>query len=88
MKLTGRELRDIRKRLGLSLEGLGRAFGYEGARQSVKSTVHRYETGERPLPAWIARLAIMYDRNGIPDDFFPSTDEKSRSCSDQNSAST
>lgn len=70
LTLSGEELRTIRKRLGLSLEGLGRALGYLGARQTVKNTVHRYETGERkPIPPWIARLIIMFDRFGVPKDF-------------------
>jgi|GEM_PF-6589579 len=68
-KMTGQELAAIRKRLGLSLIQFGRALGYQGEDNTVSVTVRRYEAPNgRPIPPWIARLAIMFDRFGIPDD--------------------
>lgn len=66
--MTGAELYDIRKRLGLSLYAMGRALGYEGSRNTVQVAMSRYERGDREIPPWIARLAIMYARFGVPDD--------------------
>lgn len=65
--MTPEEFRAIRARLGLSLAGLGRAIGYAGKK---RSTVHDYESGRRaPIPPWIARLLIMYDRHGVPEEW-------------------
>ena len=67
--MTGPEFAAIRKRLGLSTVEWGRALGYEGEDNTVSVTVRRYEAPNgRPLPPWIARLAAMYDRFGVPED--------------------
>lgn len=66
--MTGAELAAIRHKLGLSTVGMGRALGYEGADKTVSVTVRRYESEGRPIPPWIARLAAMYRRFGVPDD--------------------
>lgn len=65
--MTGPELKAIRQRLGLSVISMGRALGYGGNDRTVNVQVRRYEGGQRPIPEWIARLAIMYDRNGVLD---------------------
>lgn len=67
--MTGDGLKAIRKRLGLSVIEFGRVLGYEGEDNSVKVAVRRYERGDRPVPPWIARLAMMLDRYGVPEDF-------------------
>ncbi len=67
--MTGSELARIRKRLGLSLTGMGRALGYEGNKNTLQVAISRYENGDREIPPWIARLAQMYDRHGVPDDY-------------------
>lgn len=67
--MTGYEFSAIRKRLGLSLYDWGRALGYEGNRNTVQVAVSRYERGDRDIPPWIARLAMMFDRHGVPSDF-------------------
>ena len=64
--MTGPELRAIRQLLGLSLVGRGRALGYQGSAKTLNAQIHRYEAGERPVPPWIARLAAMYARHGVP----------------------
>jgi hypothetical protein len=66
--MTGPELASIRKTLGLGTVAFGRALGYEGADNTVSVTVRRYESDGRPIPPWIARLADMYRRFGVPDD--------------------
>jgi len=65
-EMTGPEMRAIRKRLGLSTVQLGRAFGYVGVDNSVSVTVRKYESGGKPIPVWLSRLMVMYDRHGIP----------------------
>lgn len=68
--MTGPELKAIRKRLGLSVIEMGRAIGYEGSDNTVNVTMRRYEAPNgRTIPPWIARLAIMFDRFGVPEDF-------------------
>ncbi|WP_072375399.1 helix-turn-helix transcriptional regulator [Hyphomicrobium sp. NDB2Meth4] len=67
--MTGSELQAIRRRLKLSLVRFGLALGYSGADKNVQTTMRRYEADEKPIPPWIARLAIMFDRYGVPDDF-------------------
>lgn len=65
--MTGPEFQAIRKRLGLSVIEMGRALGYEGKDNTVSVTVRRYEAPNgRPIPPWIARLAQMFDRHGVP----------------------
>lgn len=67
--MTGPELRVIRQSLGLSLVGFGRALGYQGSPKTLNAQVHKYETGERPIPPWISRLASMYQRHGVPEEW-------------------
>lgn len=65
--MTGRELAAIRHRLGLSTTGLGRAFGYTGSDVTASGTIRKYESDARPIPPWLGRLAMMFDRFGVPD---------------------
>ena len=62
------EFKQIRQALGLSTTEMGRALGYEGADNTVSVQIRRYESGARPIKPWIARLAEMYRRFGVPDD--------------------
>jgi transcriptional regulator with XRE-family HTH domain len=64
--MTGPELKTIRHRLGLSTTQLGRAFGYAGSDTTSAVTIRKYESGVRPIPPWLGRLAIMFDRHGVP----------------------
>lgn len=64
--MTGAELKAIRHRLGLSTTALGRAFGYESSAITASGTIRKYESGQRPIPPWLGRLAIMFDRHGVP----------------------
>ena len=66
--MTGPELRVIRKQLGLSVIQMGRALGYGGGDNTVSVQVRRWEGGQREIPPWIARLATMYGRHGVPKD--------------------
>ena len=63
--MTGAEFKSIRKRLGLSTVGMGRALGYEGQDNTVSVTVRRYESGMRPIPPTVAVLVMMFDRYGV-----------------------
>ncbi|MBJ6986091.1 hypothetical protein [Devosia sp. MC521] len=64
--MTGPELKAIRHRLGLSTLQLGRAFGYVGSDTTASVTIRKYESGQRPIPPWLTRLATMFDRHGVP----------------------
>lgn len=67
--MTGEELRDIRNKLGLSSEQMGRAFGFAGTPISAQMAIYKYEGGGRPIPIALARLAIMMERHGVPDEW-------------------
>lgn len=56
----------IREKLGLTWDEWGRALGYGGS--SPKGNIHRFMKGERLIPRYLARLARMYERYGIPRD--------------------
>ena len=66
-KMTGQRLREIRERLGLTRAELAFAVGYAGKPTSLEIQIGRYETGARPVPPWIGRLAVMYDAYGVPE---------------------
>lgn len=67
--MTGPEFLAIRRQLDLTLMEFGRALGYQGDRNTIQVAVRRYESGVRDIPPWIARLAEMYRRHGVPEDF-------------------
>lgn len=67
--MTGDDMKRIRHGLGLSTIELGRVFGYEGADNTVSVTIRRYESGQRPIPPWLGRLLVMFERFGVPADF-------------------
>lgn len=66
--MTGPELAAIRKHLGLGTVAFGRALGYRGNDNTVSVAIRLYESDGRPIPPWIANLAAMYGRFGIPAD--------------------
>ncbi len=41
-------------------------LGYEGSRRGNMTTIKRFETGKRPIPLPVAKLAWMIAQNGIP----------------------
>lgn len=65
--MTPLQFKFLRKRAGLSVAEWGRVLGYDGANVGVQ--IRQMETGAKPIRPWIARLAVMFDRCGIPDDF-------------------
>jgi transcriptional regulator with XRE-family HTH domain len=67
--MTGAELKAIRHRLGLSTRELGAAFGYRGNANTLSVAIRLYESGKRPIPPWIGRLATMFERHGVPPDW-------------------
>ena len=65
--MTGSELAAIRKSLGLSTTQWGRALGYSGTDASVSASVRRLEARhDDAIPTTVGRLALMYDRYGVP----------------------
>ena len=69
MTFTGDDMQRIRHQLELSTLELGRVIGYEGADDTVRVTIRRYESGRRPIPPWLGRLILMFERFGVPEDF-------------------
>ena len=65
--MTGEELRRIREDLGLSTEKFGRALGYQGTYGIAARHIRRFESGARPIPLSIGRLAEMFQRHGVPE---------------------
>ena len=64
--MTGAEMKAIRKRLGLSTTQLGRAFGYMGRDNTASVLIRTYESDGRPIPLYLERLLILYEKHGIP----------------------
>jgi hypothetical protein len=66
--MTGPKLIAIGQRLGLSRIEWARALGYSGSDESVRVCLSRMGSSERvTLP--VERLATMYERYGIPEEF-------------------
>lgn len=59
--MTGSELRCIRQKAGLSLDGLAKVLGIESL-----SSVHRWEKGLRPISGPVAILMEMIDAGELP----------------------
>ena len=68
--MTGAELKAIRETFGLSASAMGRALGYSGPKANIAVHIRRLERGDRPIPPPIDRLARMYWRNGIPEEWY------------------
>lgn len=66
--MNGATFKRIRKELGLTVIQWGLALGYLGNDNTVSVQVRRYELGTRDIPPWIARLAFMFGRFGVPND--------------------
>lgn len=64
--MSGQELRQIRKRLGYSLDGFAIELGYEGTPRGNNTTMRRFESGERPISMPVAKLAWMIAQFGVP----------------------
>lgn len=60
------DLRRIRKAAApdMSQAAFARTLGYADA-----DSYRRYETGRRPIPDLLARLAIMIERHGLPEEW-------------------
>jgi transcriptional regulator with XRE-family HTH domain len=59
-------LDEIRRKLGLTWEQFGAALGYGGNNPGTNAS--RFMKGERVIPRYLGRLALMYERFGIPKD--------------------
>jgi transcriptional regulator with XRE-family HTH domain len=65
--MSGREFRKIRAHLGLSMDDFAIELGYEGNENGNENTIARFETGKRPVPLAVAKLAWMMQKHGIPE---------------------
>ena len=66
--MTGIQFKGIRESFDLGVVEWGRVLGYHGNSDTISRVVRRYE-GIRCIPLYIERLALMYYRHGIPEDF-------------------
>ena len=69
VSVTGAELREIRVTFGLSASAMGRALGFSGANANIAAHIRRLEREARPIPPPVARLAEMFWREGIPQEW-------------------
>jgi DNA-binding transcriptional regulator YiaG len=69
-RMTGAEMRQIRRKLGLNIKQWALALGYRGKRNTLQKQVSRWEFGDRPIPVWIERLARMYEKHGVPRTYY------------------
>lgn len=67
--MTGADFERIRLATGLTLYAWGRALGYQGERQSVKTQIAEMQKDIRPITLHVERLAQMYERHGVPEEF-------------------
>ena len=67
--MPGARLKAIRKKLRLPVIAFGRALGYGGTENTISTVVRKYELGTRDIPRYIARLAYMLERHGVPPEF-------------------
>ncbi|MEL6646637.1 MAG: helix-turn-helix transcriptional regulator [Pseudomonadota bacterium] len=58
------QLRKIRQATGLSQARFARALGYVD-----RDAYRKYESGSRPIPLLLSRLAFMIERYGLPPDW-------------------
>jgi len=66
--MTAAEFKAIRAKLGCTGEAFAIALGFEAAKaSSLQNITYLFESGRRPVPETVARLAIMLGRYGIPD---------------------
>jgi transcriptional regulator with XRE-family HTH domain len=68
-EMSGPELKAIRAKLKLSAVMFGRALGYSGADSTVSVMISKYESGGRPIPVTLGRLAKMFDLYQVPSEF-------------------
>ena len=54
--MNGREMYEIRQRLGLTRLELAREIGYTGTDRNDTTLIRRYENGQKQIPLYIARL--------------------------------
>jgi hypothetical protein len=67
--MTGAELRSIREAYGLSASVIAKALGYSGPKANMAVQVRRLERNARPIPPSVEKLALMYARHGIPEEW-------------------
>ena len=64
--MTPHRFNEIRTHLGLTWAEYGRVLGYGG--ENPRQAIHALYRGDRAIPPYIARLAMMLGRFGVPDD--------------------
>jgi hypothetical protein len=74
--MTGDEMRDIRVSLRLNPVEFGEELGYKGSKNTIFTTVRRYENGAKPIPAWIATAARALHGDAISDIIFDEVGEQ------------
>lgn len=68
--MTPGDLRTARETLGLSQAEFALALGYRNHdRQGLRQQVYEMETGRKAITPQTARLAEMFRRFGVPEEF-------------------
>lgn len=61
--MTGSQLRELRRRLGMNRLQLARVIGYTGTDRNDELRVKRLENAGDPVPLYIARLLWLIEGN-------------------------
>jgi transcriptional regulator with XRE-family HTH domain len=65
-----KRVKQARQATGLGQADFGKALGYQhGNRHHMRVQVNDMEQGRRPVSPVVQRLAEMFRRFGVPDDF-------------------
>jgi hypothetical protein len=82
--VKGEEFRAARKAIGMDKPAFALYLGYTGTDRNNEKLIRDYETGRKPIPAYISRFVwllaeIAADCNEIPvDDWPPYVDDAGR----------
>jgi hypothetical protein len=63
------ELKTIREEFSLSASAMGKALGYTGPKANIAVHIRRLERDARRIPSSVEKLALMYARHGIPEEW-------------------
>jgi len=60
---------EAREAFGLSASAMGKALGYSGPKANIAVHIRRLERDARGIPPSVEKLALMYARHGIPEEW-------------------
>lgn len=64
--IPAREFRRLREALNMSRDAFAIELGYEGNANGNRTSMRRFESGERNVPLPVAKLAWLLAQHGVP----------------------